>query len=470
MRISILCLLLAFASAIYCAATAAQPLDGEEAITFAANSGAKTDAYSGSFEVPEYRGDPDSKPLTLRYVRFPSTAEKPGAPIVYLSGGPGGSGIATARWRRFPVFEAMRAHGDVIALDQRGTGDSDAPRECRSSLVVPTTDPVSDEAFAELHRRAVRECATFWSGNGSDLRGYTTAESVADLSALRRHLGTEQISLWGISYGSHLALAAIKAIPQELDRVIIASVEGLDQTVKLPARTDDYLQRLGESQGHEDLPGLMREVLKQLDSQPLAIELSIGDSPLPYLLQRRDLQMMTSALVADPAWATKAIEVYEGLHRGDVEPAQKMLSQFLEPGEPITLRAMPTAMDRASGISAARLAMVEKQARSAMLGAYLNFPMPQILTELKHLDLGDAFRANPVSDIPTLVLTGSLDGRTYPLSQREATAGLSNATHISVEGAGHNLFMASPRISEIMGKFLDGAAIGTTSVTVLPQN
>ena len=40
MRISILCLTLAFASAVYCAATAAEPPSGEEAITFTAGSGA----------------------------------------------------------------------------------------------------------------------------------------------------------------------------------------------------------------------------------------------------------------------------------------------------------------------------------------------------------------------------------------------------------------------------------------------
>ena len=42
------------------------------------------------------------------------------------------------------------------------------------------------------------------------------------------------MTLWGISYGSHLALAALNEIPSEIDRIVIASAEGLDQTVKLP--------------------------------------------------------------------------------------------------------------------------------------------------------------------------------------------------------------------------------------------
>jgi pimeloyl-ACP methyl ester carboxylesterase len=400
--------------------TLADTRPGEEKITFEANSGETTSAYAGTFSVPEYRGDPSSKSISLRYVRFPSTSEKPGHPIVYLSGGPGGSGIGTAKWRRFPLFLAMTAHADVIALDQRGTGQSDTPPECRSSQLAPGARPVSDEAFVELPQ-------------GTDLRGYTTRESVQDLSALREHLGAEKISLWGISYGSHLALAAIKEIPAEIDKVIIASVEGLDQTVKLPSRTDAYFDRLGAVLGEEDLPGLIRAVHAALDEKPVSLTLDMGDrGEVPYLLQRRDLQMMASAAIADPEWAKQMVALYKAMHAGDYEPIRPLLARFVYPDLPIVLQAMPTAMD----------------------------------TELEHIDLGDDFRAKPESSIPTLVLTGSLDGRTYPASQREATTGLTNATHITVEGAGHNLFMASPAVGEVMGMFLSGQAVTTATIEV----
>src|SRR5262249_23707802 len=66
--------------------------------------------------VPEWHGRPGAGAIELAFVRFRSTSPRPGAPIVYLAGGPGGSGIATARGSRFPLFMAMRALGDVIAL------------------------------------------------------------------------------------------------------------------------------------------------------------------------------------------------------------------------------------------------------------------------------------------------------------------------------------------------------------------
>ena len=89
---------------------------------FKAPDGSTIDAELGAFEVPERRANPASRRITLRFVRFRSTAAKPGAPIVYLAGGPGASGIRTAAGPRFPLFMALRALGDVIALDQRGVG------------------------------------------------------------------------------------------------------------------------------------------------------------------------------------------------------------------------------------------------------------------------------------------------------------------------------------------------------------
>src|SRR3546814_17650877 len=70
-------------------------------------------------------------------------------------------------------------------------------------------------------------------------------ESAADLEILRQQIGAAKLNLWGISYGTHLALAATRQMGDRIDRVVLASVEGTDQTLKLPARTDDFLERVG---------------------------------------------------------------------------------------------------------------------------------------------------------------------------------------------------------------------------------
>lgn len=110
--------------------------------------------------------------------------------------------------------------------------------------------------------------------------------------------------------------------------------------------------------------------------------------------------------------------------------------------------------------------MNHEQAKTALLGKALNFPMPQLNKAVAGLDLGDDFRALPRSDVPTLLLTGTLDGRTYIQSQQEATAGLSQLTQVMVVNAGHNLFMSSPEVTEVMKDFLKGNKVTTNEIQV----
>jgi len=215
--------------ASYATAADAEIRPGETAIAFVSESGDTVDAFEGHLFVPENRNDTDSREITLKYVRFPATGDTPGAPIIYLSGGPGGSGIQAAKYQRFPLFMAMREFGDVIAFDQRGTGASNDTEYCRSSQFDPEDTFLSDEDLLDRQILALNECMDFWKNAGVDPTGYNTLENVADLDALREHLGADRISLWVISYGSHLAFAALKEIDDRIDRVVIASAEGLDK-------------------------------------------------------------------------------------------------------------------------------------------------------------------------------------------------------------------------------------------------
>src|SRR5687768_11018630 len=105
--------------------------------TFENDKGEKVAAEFGTLFVPEKRSDPNSNLIELAFVRFKSTSNNPGPPIVYLAGGPGGSGIGAATGSRFPLFMAFRKIGDVIAFDQRGTGYSKPNLGCYERLSVP---------------------------------------------------------------------------------------------------------------------------------------------------------------------------------------------------------------------------------------------------------------------------------------------------------------------------------------------
>jgi len=129
-----------------------------EPIEFVSAAGDTIAAERGRFTVPENRSSPSSRRITLAYVRFPATTPAPGSPIVYLAGGPGGSGITTARGRRFPLFMQLRSVADVIAFDQRGTGESNAIPPCATRREMPADRPAATETAVELLRTVAKEC------------------------------------------------------------------------------------------------------------------------------------------------------------------------------------------------------------------------------------------------------------------------------------------------------------------------
>lgn len=448
--------------------------------TFVSSAGDTVQAERGEIFVPENRSNPDSRSISLAYVRFPSTNPSPGSPIVYLAGGPGGSGIATARGGRFPLFMALREIGDVIAFDQRGTGDSNQIPLCETGHTLPFDEAPTVDRAVETYRLAAAECVAFWEGEGVDIAGYTTRESARDLDALRGALDAGRISLWGISYGTHLAMDAARVMGSRIDRIILASAEGVDQTVKQPARTDAYFDRLQAAVNTDpvlaaalpDIEGLIRRVVQRLNDEPATIAIPGGGGgegaegsaagPREFVMGGAEIQLLLSFSIADPPGAAQTLMLLADADAtGSFDRVGQIVWQGLRQGT-VSMRGMPEAMDAASGISDEALARFEEQSRTALLDGVLNFPMPWLRDAFGDLDLGRSFRRNPESDRPTLLLTGTLDGRTYPESQLEATAGFSNLTQVVIENAGHNLFMVMPEVTETILAFMRGEEIANT--------
>jgi pimeloyl-ACP methyl ester carboxylesterase len=464
--------------------------ENEQPFVFETWGKQKVEAFRGSFTVPENRRSSSSRVLTLHYVRLPATGTSAGPPIVYLAGGPGASGIDAINYR-YALFMEMRNYGNVIALDQRGTGASNDIPRCTSNQTLPTATAISDEKFNEHYRAALRECLAFWKQHGVDIAGYNTLENAQDLEALRKHLGVDKITLWGTSYGGHLALAALKVMPAGLAKAVLSSVRGLDDTLKLPARTDQYLERLQEAidsqpAAHAAYPAittLMRRVHARLERQPMLVRLKSRDGgAVQYLLQRRDLQVLASQMFADPRSAAQLLRIYLAVDRGmdpglDRLPSRWLPDHLSDPGNPISLEGMPVAMDLASGIPEKRRLQVRAQVRTAILGRYFD-QLGRYLDNsfalepsAARLDLGDGFRSQPRSDVPVLLFSGTLDGRTAIESQHEAVSGLGHVTRMTVGNAGHNLFdESSEGMRQAIREFMEGRVLQNRAISVALPN
>lgn len=428
-------------------------------------SGASVDAEAGELRVKENRSNPSSRTITLRFVRFKSTAPKPGYPIVYLSGGPGGSGIGSAQGSRFPLFMAMRELGDVIAWDQRGTNKSGPNMMCGEQYVVDPGQPADPVTGAAIIAAAMKPCVERLRAEGVDIGAYNTRESAADLEDLRKALGAEKLVLWGISYGAHLSIAALRG-GVAIDRVILAGIEAADDTYKLPSDQQSLLEEIARL-APGDLLRSMRNVLRELEKSPKRVSLThpVYGMTADIVVGPFDFQ----TVVADSLFAP---ENYQGLpdfvsrlERGDwtalaLASARNRFST--------TPSVMSVAMDCASGISAARKATIEQETPRTLLGNAIAAPFPGICAAVNVPDLGDAFRAPLHSDVPALLISGTLDGRTRPRQAEELRMTMPNAEHLIIEGAGHSdpLFLSSPKILDAMKAFLRGEPLRERVITL----
>src|SRR5262245_58497115 len=447
-----------------------------EPYVFEAANQQKVDAELGHLLVPENRRNPKSRLIELVFVRFKSTAQTPGPPIVYLAGGPGGSGIAAARGSRFPLFMAMRELGDVISLDQRGTGMSVPNLNCQEQIDFPVDSAPDREEILGLFKKQSRACAQSWREQGVDLNGYNTNESADDLDALRKALGSEKISLWAISYGTHLALATIRRHEKSIHRAILAGIEGPAHTIKLPRNTQQHLINLDKlvksdttlSQDIPDLLNLMKAVLDRVERAPVTVEVTDPENQqkVKVTINKFMLQYLTINFFG--GGENFLPRGYYLLSKGEFSWVAQMWLRTVR-SRPGIGSAMSFMMDCFSGISPERRRQIARESKETLLGDLIDFPLPDVCDAWGSPDLGAEFR-NPVSSIvPTLFISGTLDVRTPVSNAEEVRKGFRSSAHLIIEGAMHSdpLFLSSPKIKEVMLQFMRGEPLATTGI-VLP--
>jgi pimeloyl-ACP methyl ester carboxylesterase len=425
---------------------------------YQSQKGDKVDSELGTFFVPENRSNPDSAQIEIAFVRFKSTAKNPGNPIVYLAGGPGGSGTGAALGSRFPLFMALREVADVIAYDQRGTGRSQRDIPCSEPVLIPL-DQNTREGVLKAYKAKSKECVEYlrdWQR--VDLNGYNTNENADDLEVLRQLLGAKKIDLWAISYGTHLALTTIRRHPTSIGHAILAGTEGPDHTLKLPSNVDKHLAAIGEALKKDpewsaripDFVTLVREVHEKLEKQPAIV--SVTD---PTTKQKVNVPVNKFVMQAFTAanMGTTTIRVYPALYyaasKGDYEQIGNFWLNFTR--QPLG-NAMSIMMDCASGATAARMQRIAEEAKTSLVGNLADQMFPDICEAWGNPDLGDAFRSPVKSNVPALFISGTLDGRTPITNAEEYAAGFPNAHHLILDGAVHSdpLFLSSPKIKDAM--------------------
>lgn len=182
-------------------------------------------AKCGTVAVAENREEPERRTIALNVIVIRASSPAPHLPPLFdIDGGPG---LPVTKNAEFYVSfgSAYRAHRDVVMVDQRGTGES-SPLHCPEfSKPEAAYQPV-------FPAEVVAECRASLEAK-ADLKQYGTQNAVADLDDVRAALGYGKIDLFGLSYGTTVALRYLDTYPQ---RVRAAVLMGVSPPNSMPPR------------------------------------------------------------------------------------------------------------------------------------------------------------------------------------------------------------------------------------------
>ena len=437
--------------------------------------GSEIDAERGKIIVPQNREKKDSGTLELHFVRIRGTKPN-GTPVLYLPGGPGGSATGLLR---FPgaadIVSAFRSTGDFILLDQRGSGQSKPIPSCPPAGEPPLTAFSDTAALLKGMIDATARCADEWRAKGVDISGFNSREAADDIDALRRALGEEKFSLVGFSYGTHLALATLRRHGKHLERVVLIGTEGQDHTQKLPSTLDMQLRKISVLAAQDpainrdvpDMLALLQRVLEKLDAKPAEVSVQ----------HPRTKENLTIPVSADGLRKLLRYDVGDGndfivfpamLHELDRGGSSILSGYVLKRmgGVAGGIGLMPIVTDCASGISAQRLAQIRAEEPRSFFGRFTNDPFPDVCRSVGSPDLGDDYRSPIVSDVPVLFISGTLDSNTPPFQAEEVRWGLTRATHIIVDNAGHEDTFMNRDVGRAIMEFLNGADVSGRAIAL----
>jgi pimeloyl-ACP methyl ester carboxylesterase len=167
----------------------------------------------GRIMVPAVRSDPGLGRQKIAFaVRRRGDLSKPSkGAIVFIEGGPGFAATnADSISPTVAVFAPFLRRHELIAIDQRGTGLS-SPLLCAAL-----------QAGRVPQQKALAACA---KQLGPRYQGYTTAESAADIEAVRTAIGLpkDRMILYGDSYGTYLGQSYAARYGEGLRGLILSS-------------------------------------------------------------------------------------------------------------------------------------------------------------------------------------------------------------------------------------------------------
>jgi len=438
-------------------------------------------AECGYMTVAENHAEPDGRTVRLPVVVIKASAGKSKAdPVVFLTGGPGqpigADKDGIKNWWLFANFWPWMKGRDLILFEQRGNGMSEPNLNCTEAdargmdMLRSLEDSVR---VREIYRQAIAECRTRLIGAGIDLNLYGTRETVKDLTDLRHLLGIKQWNLHGVSYGTRLALAAMRDAPEGIRSVILDSpyppeVRAYESQA---AGVEEAFQKLFKACDrnrycHRRYPNLEHAIFEQiewLNVRPLPVTVSDPRNGQPFTIDvtgRALVELTRWALAFDDArYALPAyLDAVSSVDPAILEPAVAgMVDGYLGLGSDDMSEGKYFAVECVEEVPFNDAARVQELRIKHHRFAGFGYQLEDLSAcSAWPSEAPDASLKAPIkSDIPTLILSGELDPITPVEYGRITASRLPNSHLVEVPGLGHSLLSNSKCAIEIAGAFLN---------------
>jgi len=428
--------------------------------------------------VPENRSRPEGNWIRLAVAIFKSSTIATRPPLLLLGGGPGTVVLDTFG----PIISGALAHDftadrDLVMFDQRGVGYSQPALSCpelddlalRTIGIHRTRDQETDDQV-----EAAFVCRDRLVASGIDLAAYNTAASAADVNDLRIALRYGRFDVWGISYGTRLALAVERDFPAALHSLVLDSAlpPSVNQVTDRAANAERAFRTLFDgcaadlacAAAYPDLETVVYDLVAEFNHTPanfFAQDPRTGTVYNVVLTGDRLIRTLHAALT-DASLIPFAPLVAASIRAGDftlMSQATSLLT-FGGRGQSAGMFYSVNCADEVSRTSPARVFAARRTVRREIVEALSEDARLRICAGWGAGQTPRRSGAPVVSDVPTLILAGEYDPLTPPSYAEIMSRTLRNGRWFEFPGIGHAVERSSSCAHAMMIDFLAAPQLG----------
>jgi len=396
------------------------------------------------FPLAENPDNPDGKPVNIHVARLESLSRnKYPDPLLFITGGPGQA--ASESWVTIQsAFNTLRKNRDVYVIDQRGTGLSnklDCPEEPESSTDVFT---FNEAATAERARTCLESLQ-------SNPRYYTTSVAVQDLELIRQKLDIAQWNIYGVSYGTRVALHYLRRFPDQVRTMTLDAVVppgtalgpgiAIDAENALQAMFDRCREDKACSGAYPQLEQGARTLLSDLRDAP--VDISFENFNKGTLESTRITENHVTLTMRMLSYSSHGVAIlpnmlHEAYAKNNFAPFARQAELQSENLGQTLATGMHNAIICTEDTGQSGLQNIDEGAlRDTYLG---DTALKALDANCRHWPSGiidDDFHTPVKSDAQVLVLSGGTDPVTPPAYGERAISEMPNALHIVNPFQGH---------------------------------